>query len=70
VSVWALLEDAIASASVERPKNSVTPAEFAERTGLSVSRAHEVLKRNPALQPVRYRNPLGAPGVCYVPKER
>ena len=67
VSVWELLQDAVA-ATAARPENSVTPREFAQRTGYSRSHAQLVLRSNQRLRCVSY-TANGRACKCYVPAE-
>jgi ribosomal protein S25 len=69
VNVWALLEDAMQGA-VERPENSVTPAELAARIRVTHSRASAILRDSKDLRSVRYRMESGKKGVCYVPAKQ
>jgi hypothetical protein len=67
VNVWALLTDALASAG-ERPENSVTPNELAQRMGVTPSRAAYILRNRADLRAVHY-HVNGRRAVCYVPAE-
>jgi ribosomal protein S25 len=65
--VWALLTDALADAA-DRPANSVTPEEFADKARVSYSYAARVLRDRKDLRSVFYRR-NGRRAVCYVPAE-
>jgi hypothetical protein len=67
VNVWALLADALTIGD-ERPANSVTPEEFAEKAHVSYSYAVRVLRDRKDLRSVFYRR-NGRRAVCYVPAE-
>lgn len=64
MSVWALLQSALDDTR-PRPADSVTPTEYAERAGVSHSRAAFVLRHDARLRAVHYRT-NGRRGVCYV----
>lgn len=67
VSVWTLLESAINDIPGPRPENSVTPAEFAARSGLSEVYCRALLDRNRELRKVAYLTENRKRAVCYVP---
>jgi hypothetical protein len=70
VSVWELLQKEINNAPRERPENSITPEEFAAKTGYSDVWARQVLARNPRLKASRYRvHGSNHTGICYVPND-
>jgi len=70
VSVWELLRKELTDVPRERPANSVTAKEFAEKTGYTIRHAEEILKASPALVPVRYRiGDTMRSGVCFVPSD-
>jgi hypothetical protein len=65
VNVWALLQSALDDTARERPADSVTPAEYAERAGISERHARDVLARDKRLRQVAYRRD-GKRATCYV----
>jgi hypothetical protein len=70
VNVWALLTNELSAAPCERPENSVTPEEFAERTGYSVQQAAKILRSTPKLKRMRYRiGQSNRSAFCYVPND-
>ena len=69
VSVWELLRKELTDVPRERPENSITAEEFAERAGYSLSHAGNILRHKPSLKPVHYRMDNGKVGVCFVPND-
>lgn len=67
-SVWDLLREELAAVPQERPADSITPEEFAAKTGYTVSHARCLLRANPQLKPIKYRLRGNNAGTCYVAK--
>ena len=66
MTIWDTLADVLADAPRERPSDSVTPAELAERIGCTHSHAAHKLAADSRLRAVHYRTESGRRGVCYV----
>ena len=69
VSIWDALAAALNDAPGERPDNSVTPAEFAARSGYCESHARHVLSHMKTLRSVDYMA-NGKRAKCYVVAQR
>jgi hypothetical protein len=74
ISVWDVLTRELGKTIGPRPENSVTPEEYAERAGITRSRAHQILRdkancKEPALEAVRFRD-RDRLCVCYIPVKK
>lgn len=66
MTIWDTLSDLLTDRAVERPTDSVTPDELAQKASISHSRAAAILREDKRLKAVKYKTEAGKRGVCYV----